>query len=166
MESYVTLSDVHLRYYLNISSVFYMTLQSQMLLLSILAIPQNFLMKILLNIELEASEGKLCYISRTNRQNESCYGLQDRFLLAGCYLFEIARSIRPFESDSPTELIYAHVAGIAFGKKISGCAGDDIRIIDKLMAKMPEDRYLSSDGILFDLNECLNEWEAQGNTGI
>ena len=118
-----------------------------------------------LNIELEASEGKLCYISpeQTGRMNRAMDFRTDFYSL-GVTFFEMLCGIRPFESDSPTELIYAHVAKISpSAKKINPDVPEMIsRIIDKLMAKMPEDRYLSSDGILFDLNRCLTEWEAQG----
>ena len=69
----------------------------------------------------------------------------------------------PINENDAAEIIYSHIAKMPpLLTEIrpdvpAGLSG----LIHKLMAKMPEDRYSSAAGILFDLNKCLESLDAK-----
>lgn len=111
-----------------------------------------------LNIEANVTEGTLYYISpeQTGRMNHSVDFRTDFYSL-GVTFFEMLCGCHPFESESPAQMIYSHLAKLPpVAKKINPNVPEMLsRIIYKLMAKMPEDRYSKAEGILFDLSKCL-----------
>ncbi|MGC4018843.1 MAG: diguanylate cyclase [Muricomes sp.] len=118
-----------------------------------------------LMIDLYGSEGTLSYISpeQTGRVNR-VVDFRTDFYSLGVMFFEMLCGVCPFTAESPSELIYNHVAKIpATAKSVNSKVPEMLsRIVAKLMAKMPEDRYLSTEGILFDLNQCLTSYNDLG----
>ncbi len=109
--------------------------------------------------DIALSTGTIKYIApeQTQRMNRAIDFRTDFYSL-GVTFYEMLCGRLPFESDSPTELIYAHLAktpptAIQINPEIPEMIS---AIIEKLMSKMPEDRYSSADGIIFDLNKCLS----------
>lgn len=118
-----------------------------------------------LMIDVAASEGTLYYISpeQTGRMNRTIDFRTDFYSL-GVTFFEMLCGIRPFKSESPAELIYDHVARVPVSaREINPKVPETIsKMIAKLMAKMPEDRYRSTEGILFDLGQCMTTYNIYG----
>lgn len=118
----------------------------------------EFLYEKSLNNEPNISEGTLYYISpeQTGRMNHTI-DVRSDFYSLGVTFFEMLCGCHPFESESPTQMIYLHLAKLPpFAKKINPSIPEMLsRIIYKLMAKMPGDRYTKAEGILFDLHKCL-----------
>lgn len=107
-------------------------------------------------------KGTLAYTSpeQTGRLNRAIDFRTDFYSL-GVAFFEMLCGRRPFTSDSPAELIYDHVARVA---PLVSAVNPEVpemlsRIIAKLMSKMPEERYHSAEGLLFDLNRCLTAYD-------
>jgi diguanylate cyclase (GGDEF)-like protein/PAS domain S-box-containing protein len=105
-------------------------------------------------------EGTLAYISpeQTGRMNRPSDYRTDFYSL-GVTLYQLVCGRLPFFSDDPAELVHFQIAGIPMpvhevdvhiSKAVSG-------IISKLMAKMPEERYRSAAGVIFDLQKCLEQ---------
>ena len=110
-----------------------------------------------LNMEV-VPEGTVYYISpeQTGRMNHTIDFRSDFYSL-GVTFFEMLCGCHPFESESQTQIIYMHLAKLPpLVKEINLNVPEMLsRLIYKLMAKMPEDRYLKAEGIFFDLNKCL-----------
>ena len=86
------------------------------------------------------------------------------FYSLGVTLYELACSKLPITSTDPAEVVYFHIAktpvpvhevNLSIPSAVS-------KIILKLMAKMPEERYKSASGIEFDLQECIDQLEKKG----
>lgn len=115
--------------------------------------------------EIQLNAGTLKYISpeQTQRVNRSIDFRTDFYSL-GVTFYEMLCNRLPFVSDSPTELIYSHIA------KTPGSVSEInpevpvmvSGIISKLMEKMPEDRYASATGIRHDLEKCLHSLKGNG----
>jgi len=110
-------------------------------------------------------EGRLSYISpeQTGRMNRPVDYRTDFYSL-GVTLYELACSQLPFISDDPAEIVHCHIAKTPLPaykvnpeipKAVSG-------IIAKLMAKMPEERYKNTQGIMFDLYKCIEQMDDSG----
>ncbi|MGE5627361.1 MAG: diguanylate cyclase domain-containing protein [Solirubrobacterales bacterium] len=111
-----------------------------------------------LNMEADFTEGTLYYISpeQTGRMNHNIDFRTDFYSL-GVTFFEMLCGCPPFNSESPTEMIYLHLAKLPPDiKEINPSVPDMISsIIYKLMSKMPEERYSKAEGVLFDISKCL-----------
>nr|WP_190800139.1 AAA family ATPase [Leptolyngbya sp. FACHB-541] len=70
----------------------------------------------------------------------------------------------PFHSDDALELVHSHLAKQPLSPSEVNPAIPEVvsNIILKLLRKNPEDRYQSALGIQFDLEYCLEKWNAQG----
>jgi PAS domain S-box-containing protein len=114
-------------------------------------------------------EGTLAYISpeQTGRMNRALDYRSDYYSL-GVTLYQLLVGELPFESEDVLELIHSHIAKEArLPRELTGkfdvtSLETVSQIIMKLMAKNPEDRYRSADGLQADLKECLGRWEKSG----
>ncbi len=111
------------------------------------------------------AQGTLSYISpeQTGRMNRSIDFRTDFYSL-GVTFFEMLCGERPFAAQSQAEMLYDLVARTppearAVNPQVPQMLS---ALVSKLMEKMPEDRYRSAEGILFDLDKCLAAFEALG----
>jgi predicted ATPase len=111
-------------------------------------------------------EGTLPYMSPelTGRMNRDLDYRADYYSL-GVTFFELLTGSLPFTATDPLGWVHCHVSKPA----PSACdARPSIpeplaRLIGKLMAKNPDDRYQSARGLLKDLEHCQLEWAAHGS---
>jgi len=106
-------------------------------------------------------EGTLVYISpeQTGRMNRPIDYRSDFYSL-GITFYEMLVGEVPFVAEDPLELIHSHLAKTPMNvtqqkphlPKIIGA------IIAKLLAKIPEERYISATGLRCDLLRCQSEW--------
>lgn len=110
-------------------------------------------------------EGTVAYISpeQTGRMNRPMDYRTDFYSL-GVTLYELACSKLPITSIDPTDVVYFHIAKtpLPVNKVKPSIPSVVSKIILKLMAKMPEERYKSASGIEFDLQECIEQLEKKG----
>ena len=109
-------------------------------------------------------EGSLVYISpeQTGRINRLVDYRTDYYSL-GVTLYELVTGgYPPFAAEDTMGWVYSHIAKIAPSPQTVNPAVPEMlaQVILKLLAKTPEDRYQSSQGLLDDLSSCRDEWEA------
>ena len=102
-------------------------------------------------------EAPLAYLSpeQTGRMNRELDYRSDFYSL-GVTLFELLTGQRPFEADSVLEWVHRHISRLP---PVPGDVAPDIpeavsRVVLKLLAKNPEDRYQSARGLIADLRQC------------
>ncbi|MEH2229270.1 MAG: AAA family ATPase [Nostoc sp.] len=111
-------------------------------------------------------EGTLAYISpeQTGRMNRGIDYRTDFYSL-GVTFYELLAGKLPFESKDPMELVHCHIAknpphlSEIKGRKIPQVLCD---LVMKLMAKNAESRYQSALGLKFDLENCLDRLQVDG----
>jgi len=112
-----------------------------------------------------ALEGTLAYISpeQTGRMNRLIDYRSDYYSL-GVTFYQMLTGRLPFESTDPLELIHCHIARTPNPpRKVKKDIPEIIsQVVLKLMAKDAEQRYQSIDGLLADLETCLEQWSAKG----
>ena len=84
----------------------------------------------------------------------------------GAIFYELLGGSPPFPSQAPLEVLHAQLA-LAPPPLTEGPAGavpDMLRaVVEKLLAKNPDDRYQRATGLLFDLDRCLDELLTTGD---
>jgi predicted ATPase/signal transduction histidine kinase/tRNA A-37 threonylcarbamoyl transferase component Bud32 len=110
-------------------------------------------------------EGSLPYLSpeQTGRMNRAIDHRSDLYAL-GVTFFQMLTGELPFEAKDPVEWVHCHVARAPPSPSalVLEVPQPIARIVSKLLAKMPEDRYQSAGGLMADLERCLVQWQARG----
>ncbi|MBB5321951.1 diguanylate cyclase [Marinobacter oulmenensis] len=104
-------------------------------------------------------EATLPYISpeQTGRMNRNLDYRSDYYSL-GVVLFELLTGQRPLNATTPLEWVHSHISRVPPApSKLSAEVPEALsNIVLKLLAKSPEDRYQSSEGLLHDLSRCAD----------
>jgi len=117
-----------------------------------------------------ASEGgppgmSLTYASpeQTGRMNRAVDSRSDLYSL-GVVLYQTLAGHPPFETCDPLELVHAHMALVPtpLQEAEARVPCQVARIVARLLAKNPEDRYQSARGVAEDLEECSRQLRATG----
>ncbi|WP_224241299.1 trifunctional serine/threonine-protein kinase/ATP-binding protein/sensor histidine kinase [Hyalangium gracile] len=107
--------------------------------------------------------GTLAYMApeQTGRMNRGVDYRADFYAL-GATFFELLTNHRPFEAETPLELLHAHVAQVPPSprKHVSTIPECIAAIVLKLLAKDPAARYQSAWGLIADLEECQRRLQA------
>ncbi len=115
--------------------------------------------------DVQLSIDTLKYISpeQTQRMNRTIDFRAD-FYSTGVLFYEILCGRLPFTFESPTELIYSHIGkNPMLVSEINPEIPEMVsKIIEKLMSKMPEDRYASAYGLKYDIEKCISSLDANG----
>jgi PAS domain S-box-containing protein len=110
-------------------------------------------------------EGSLPYISpeQTGRMNRVLDSRSDLYSL-GVTFYQMLTGRLPFEARDPLEWVHCHVAREpAPPSRLVPEVPEAIeRIVLKLLAKMPDDRYQTASGLELDLARCLDAWRRDG----
>ncbi|MEM7348577.1 MAG: serine/threonine-protein kinase, partial [Chloroflexota bacterium] len=110
-------------------------------------------------------EGTLAYIApeQTGRMNRAIDYRTDFYSL-GATFYEMLTGQPPFQATDPLTLIHHHLAIPPQPPHLLNPEIPSVlsQIIVKLLAKNAEDRYQSTDGLVADLQACLQQWQKQG----
>ena len=110
-------------------------------------------------------EGTLAYIApeQTGRINR---GIDYRcdFYALGVTFYELVTNRLPFTTTEPMELVHCHIAQqpVPVHELVPNIPVVIANIIEKLLAKAPEDRYQSAWGITADLEACDRQLKTIG----
>ena len=110
-------------------------------------------------------EGTLLYMApeQTGRMNRLIDSRADLYAF-GVTLFELLTGRRPFVDSDILSIVHAHLAvrpptPVSIDARIPRPLS---AIVMKLLAKSPEDRYQTADGLLADLRTCARRFAATG----
>ncbi|MBW4592974.1 MAG: AAA family ATPase [Brasilonema angustatum HA4187-MV1] len=110
-------------------------------------------------------EGTLAYIApeQTGRMNRGIDYRSDFYSL-GATLYELLTHQLPFATTDPIELVHCHLAQQANPPHalIPTIPLTVSKIVMKLLAKTPEERYQSAWGLKADWEICFKQWQTQG----
>jgi hypothetical protein len=102
--------------------------------------------------------GTLRYMApeQTGRMNRPVDSRSDLYALGGV-LYELFTGSPPFAEEDPLGLIHAHLARTPTpaDEGSPSVPGTIARILEKLLAKDPEDRYQTARGLVADLRRCI-----------
>lgn len=114
---------------------------------------------------LDRLEGTLAYIApeQTGRMNRGIDYRSDFYSL-GVTFYELLTSQLPFAITDSIELVHCHLAQKPIPPKeiVSRIPQIVSDLVMKLLAKTPEERYQSTEGIKADLETCLTQLENSG----
>ncbi|WP_437525033.1 ATP-binding sensor histidine kinase [Sorangium sp. So ce726] len=106
-------------------------------------------------------EGSLPYMSpeQTGRMNRGIDSRSDLYSL-GVTFYQMLTGKLPFDARDPLEWIHCHVArAFAAPSEVVPEVPEAVeRIVIKLLAKMPEERYQTARGLGHDLKRCFESW--------
>ncbi len=99
---------------------------------------------------------------QTGRMNRSIDARSDLYSI-GVILYEMLTGMLPFMASDPLEWIHCHIARLPVPPidRVATVPAQLSSIVVKLLAKAPEDRYQTAEGLEADLRQCLAEWEAR-----
>jgi predicted ATPase/signal transduction histidine kinase/tRNA A-37 threonylcarbamoyl transferase component Bud32 len=110
-------------------------------------------------------EGSLPYMSpeQTGRMNRGIDSRSDLYSL-GVTFYQMLTGKLPLEARDPLEWIHCHVArAFAAPSEVAPEVPEAVeRIVMKLLAKMPEERYQTAHGLRYDLERCFEPWSSRG----
>ena len=114
----------------------------------------------------EFTPAELLYIApeQTGRTDQEISFSTDLYSL-GTVFYHHLTGKPPFVLEDPMELVHAHIAKVpasvqSLRKEIPKSISD---ILQKLLNKIPAERYHSADELVQDLQACLNEWRSKGS---
>jgi serine/threonine protein kinase len=114
-------------------------------------------------------EGSFPYLSpeQTGRTSRTIDSRTDLYS-AGVTFYQMLTGRLPFEARDPLEWVHCHVARAAPSPRevVPDLPETIVRIVLKLLSKMPEDRYQSARGLRSDLETCLEQWRASGGIAV
>lgn len=109
--------------------------------------------------------GTLAYLApeQTGRMNRPVDARSDLYAV-GVTLYLLATGALPFVASDAMEWIHRHIARqpVAPSERAPHVPEPVSRIVMKLLAKTPEERYQTANGVERDLRRCLHQWETQG----
>lgn len=114
-------------------------------------------------------EGELAFISPelTGRMNRPVDRRSDLYSL-GVVLYDLFAGRLPFEAEDPLEWVHCHVARVP--EPVRAHARDVPELVDRLvlrlLAKNPDDRYQSTLGLVADLERCVGDVAAGRTPGF
>lgn len=145
----------------NLSNIMYDKVTGQAVLID-LGVSSEFSREKTTGIALTSLEGSLAYVApeQTGRIN-AVMDYRADFYSLGATFFEMLAGRKPFEAESPMEMVFSHIAKIP--PDVREFAPDVLPmlalLIRKLLSKMAQDRYDSAEGLLYDLERCEREAE-------
>jgi PAS domain S-box-containing protein len=108
--------------------------------------------------------GTLPYMApeQTGRMNRSVDSRSDLYAL-GITLYEMLTGSLPFTASDPMEWVHCHIAKqpVPPGDRAQSIPGPVSKIILKLLAKIPEERYQTAAGVGSDLRRCLKDLDRE-----
>jgi PAS domain S-box-containing protein len=104
--------------------------------------------------------GTLPYMApeQTGRMNRAVDSRSDLYAL-GITLYEVLTGILPFTGSDPMEWVHCHIAKqpVPPADRVHGIPEPVSKIVLKLLAKTPEERYQTAGGLESDLRRCLED---------
>ena len=113
-------------------------------------------------------EGSLPYLSpeQTGRVARAIDSRSDLYSL-GVVFYQLLTGRFPFQAKDALEWIYCHVARVPPSPRVvvPTLPLPLAAMVQKLLAKMPEDRYQTARGLVYDLERCAAGWRRHGSIG-